>query len=114
MDRHKIFIIGDSLFANGIIAVMRRVDTMRVIGMVPSLEAAASWLSRNQPDVIIVVGITGEDSGKDFGSLVAHFPHLPIIWTTLTTDKIQITTSQCVDAHMAGLLEVIAALPKHR
>ncbi len=114
MDQHRIFVIGDSLFADSVTATMRHVDTVHVVGTAPSIEAIDSWLSLNHLDLIIVAGTTGEDSSADFGSLVARFPHLPIIRTTLNTDQIQITTSQCVGARLSDLLEVIATLPKRR
>jgi len=112
VDRHRIFIIGDSLFADGVIAALRRVDTVRVIGTASSLEAAASQLSLSHLDVIILVDTTEEDSLTDFGGLVARFPKLPIIRTTLIGNKIQVTTSQCVSASMSELLDAIATLPK--
>ena len=114
MTQHRIFVVGNSLFADTIVQVLRSCDLVRVNGTAPSLEAAVTRLETERPDAIIVVGTTNEDTSAIVGSLVASYPKLPVICATLNAHKIQVTTSRCIRADMPGLLDAITTLPKQQ
>jgi DNA-binding NarL/FixJ family response regulator len=112
MTKHRVIIVGNSLFADAIVQMLQHGDVVQVIGTASSLEATVTWLEVNRPDAIIVAGTTSEDTNAIFGSLIANYPQLPVIRTTLNAHKIQVATSRCIRADMPDLLNAITTLPK--
>jgi CheY-like chemotaxis protein len=112
MTQYRIFVVGDSLFADTIVQMLRNGEVVEVLGTASGLEATVTWLETERPDAIIVAGTTEVDTGAIFGPLVAGYPDLPIIRTTLNARKIQVTTSRCIRADMPDLLDAITTLPK--
>ena len=107
----RIFIIGDSLFAETLAGMLARAGGVSVIGASATPEAALPLLGRVCPDAVIVAGI-GDDPAQDLGHLLAAFPDLPVIRADLNADSVQVITSQRVSARPSDLLAAIAALPK--
>jgi hypothetical protein len=87
------------------------VEAVEMIGFAPTLETALPLLRAKQPDAVIVAGID-EAATAVFGPLLVTYPDLPIICADLSTDSVQVITSQRVEAHMSDLLAAILALPK--
>jgi DNA-binding NarL/FixJ family response regulator len=112
MKRHRVFIVGNSLFADTIIQMLQTTDLVEIVGHASGLEATVTRVEIDHPDAVIVAGTAETDTNAIFGSLVASFPKLPIIRTLLSTRKVQVTTSRCIRADMPELLEAIATLPK--
>lgn len=110
MQARRIFIIGDSLFAETLAGMLRHAGDVTVVGAAAKPEAAFPLIPGTCPDAVIVAGI-GEDPTQDLGQLLAAFPDLPVIRADLNADSVQVITSQRVSARPSDLLAAIAALP---
>lgn len=116
MDGRRVFIVGDSLLAEGLaqmLASYAGVGAVEVIGSAPTLEVALPLLKVKRPDVVIVAG-TDEAATTIFGPLLTTHSDLPIIRADPNADKVQVITSQRIDARSSDLLAAIAALPKRQ
>jgi DNA-binding NarL/FixJ family response regulator len=112
-ERHRILIVGDSLFAETLAQLLTGSGIAEVAGVVPTLDQALSWLQTATPDVVIVA--SPETGGAAIvNPLLAAHPDLSIIRADLSEDYVQMITSQRISAHRAGLLAAIQALPKRR
>ena len=110
MQARRIFIIGDSLFAETLAGMLGHAGDVTVVGAVPTPEAAYPLIPGACPDAVIVAGI-GDEPTHDMGHLLAAFPDLPVIRADLNADSVQVITSQRVSARPSDLLAAIAALP---
>jgi DNA-binding NarL/FixJ family response regulator len=113
MKTRRLFIIGDSLFAETLTQTLSRAASVRIIGSAPSPSEALSLLSNCQTDAVIVAG-ENEMSTAAFGQLLAAFPDLPIICADLSLDSVQVITSHRIGTHSSDLLAAVAELPKRR
>lgn len=112
-EAHRVFIVGDSLFAETLAQMLTGSGVAAVAGVAPTIEQALPWLQTETPDVVIVAG--PETAGPaTVNPLLAANPDLSIICADLNTDYVQIITSQRISAHRADLLAAIQALPKRR
>ena len=114
MDGRRVFIVGDSLLAEGLaqmLASYAGVGEVEVIGSAPTLEAALPLLKVKRPDVVIVAG-TDEAATAIFGPLLTTHSDLPIIRADLSAHTVQVITSHRVEARTSDLLAAIVALPK--
>ncbi len=111
---HRVVIVGKSLFAEALAHMLTGYPAaIEIVGIIPTLEAAQPRIGANDPDAVIVTSTDPTDTAI-FGSLLALYPDLPIISTSPDTDKIQVITSQNVNACRSDLLAAISALPKRR
>jgi DNA-binding NarL/FixJ family response regulator len=109
MDAPRVFVIGDSLFAETLAQLLARAGVVNVINAAPTCEAALPLLAQAPCDALVCAD-TG-DLGS-LGLLLAAYPDLPIIRADLDTDSVQVITSRRVGARTSDLLAAIAALPK--
>ena len=114
MDMHRVFIVGDSLFAETLAQTLAgdaSKDTIEVIGSAPTIEATLPLLKIKNPDAVIV---TSPDKAATaiFDPILAAYPDLPIIHADPGADNVQVITSQRVGTRSSDLLAAIAALPK--
>jgi chemotaxis response regulator CheB len=110
-DTCRVFILGDSLFAETLSEMLISSGTVVIIGSASSPEEALPLLATAQPDVVIVAD-TGETDRLTFDHLLAAHPDIPIIRADLRRDYVQVITSKLVGARRSDLLAAIAALPK--
>jgi hypothetical protein len=109
---HRVVIVDKSVFAEALAQMLTNsTATVAIIAIAPTLEAAQPQIVAEEPDAVIV---TDPTDTSVFGSLLALYPDLPIISTHPDTDKIQVITSQRVNARSSNLLAAISALPKRR
>lgn len=113
MDACRVFIVGDSLFAETLNQMLVNSGTVVVTGSAPTPEEALPLIQREAPDVVIVVD-TGETSHTTFGPFLATLPELPIIRADLSHDDVQVITSRSVGARRSDLLAVLKSLPRRR
>lgn len=109
----KIFIVGDSLFAEGLTQMLANTRSVEVIGSAPTPDAALPSLGACLPDAVIVAG-GDEMSTPAFGQLLAAYPDLPLICADLSRDNVQIVTSHRIGTRMSDLLAAVNNLPKRR
>ncbi len=112
-EAHRVFIVGDSLFAETLTQMLTGSETAAVVGVAPTIEQALPLLQTQTPDAVIVAG---PDMGgpATVNPLLAANPDLSIICADLNADYWQGITSQRISAPRADLLAAIQALPKRR
>ena len=109
----KVFVIGDSLFAETLTRMLASAGTVRVVGSAPTPEAALPLLATCRPDAVIVAG-ESELSTLAFGQVLTAHPDLPVIRADLSMDSVQVITSQRIGTRPSDLLAAVAGLPKRR
>ena len=107
----RVFVVGDSLFAETLTRMLANQRTVRVVGSAPTAEAAVCVLADCRPDAVIVAG-EGELSTVAFGQVLAAHPDLPVIRADLSMDSVQVITSQRIGTRTSDLLAAVAGLPK--
>ncbi len=113
MKTRKVFVIGDSLFAETLTRMLASAGTVRVVGSAPTPEAALPLLATCRPDAVIVAG-ESELSTLAFGQVLTAHPDLPVIRADLSMDSVQVITSQRIGTRPSDLLAAVAGLPKRR
>ncbi len=113
MATRRLFIIGETLFAETLTQMLSREAAVRVIGSAPSPTAALPLLSQCSTDVVVVAG-SDEMSTPDFGELLATYPDLPVICADLSRDMVQVITSHRIGNRSIDLLAAVAELPERR
>jgi len=112
MGGRRVLIVGSSVFAEGIAQSLSEGAQVEVVGILPTGEAASTWLRSEVADVVIVTGMNmNGDASQCVSSILLTQPGLPVIYTDLNADRVQVITSECVRASGADLLAAIAALP---
>jgi hypothetical protein len=112
MEVCRVFIIGGSLFADGIAHMLTGSRMVEVIGSVPTFEVALPLLETDCPDAVIV---TASEQSRPvlFEPLLLTCPDLSIIYVDLNrADRVQIITSRRIEPHRSDLLAAIAAIPR--
>src|SRR3990170_2571282 len=109
VDIRRVFIVGDSLFAESLASLLGKSRGIEVVGSAPTPQAAIPQLAAACPDAAIVAA-AGETSAA-LGQMLAAFPDLPIIRADLAEDRVQVVTSHEVGTRASQLLDVIQALP---
>lgn len=113
MEARRVFIVGDSLFAETLAQTLTNAEAVEVIGSAPTPEAAQPLLKTKCPDAVIIANASADPTMPTvFGQFLAASPDLPIICANLGANDIQIITSQRVGTRSSDLLAAITALPK--
>ncbi|HJW84872.1 MAG TPA: hypothetical protein VJ754_11250 [Anaerolineae bacterium] len=113
MKTRKVFVIGDSLFAESLARMLASTEMVRVVGCAPTPQAALPLLDTSHPDAVIVAG-ENDMSTMTFGPVLTAYPDLPVICADLNVDSVRVITSQRIGARASDLLAAVAGLPKRR
>ena len=111
MDQHRILILGNSLMAEAMTQILRANHQMCVTERVSTIEAALAVLAGRAVDVLIIIG-TIDETSIWYLSALARYPDLSVLRSDLSTPKIQVMTSHCIEARLDQLLAAIVALPR--
>ena len=112
MEMSRVFIVGDTLFAETLAKMLATDGTVQVIGTASSLEAALPQLKLCHPDAVIVAGVERVPDAA-FARFLVENPEISILCTDLGTNDVQIVVNQRISVHTTSdLLAIIAALPK--
>ncbi|MBI3244693.1 MAG: hypothetical protein HYZ49_20635 [Chloroflexi bacterium] len=112
METRKVFVVGDSLFAEALTQILAK-TAVEIVGSAPTPEAALPRLKTKCPDAVIIANASAEPTlPAVFGQFLAAYPNLPIICANLGANDIQVITSQRAGTGSSDLLAAIAALPK--
>jgi DNA-binding NarL/FixJ family response regulator len=111
MERRRVFIVGDSLFAETLAQMLGKTETVEVIGAAATPETALPLLRLRRPDALILA-CEGKLRTNAIGQFLLADPGLPLILADLSTDGVQIITSLRIGAHPPDLFAAIAALPR--
>ena len=112
MEARRVFIVGDTLFAETLGRMLAGSGAVEVAGSAPTPEAALLLLAGLCPDVVIVAS-TRDLSSATFARLLAAHPDLPIIRADLGTNDVRMITSQRVGARSSDLPAPIPPLSQH-
>lgn len=113
MSRRRVFVVGDSLFAETLTQMLTDAGTVSVVGSAPTPEAALPLLATCRPDAMIVAG-ESDLAASAFGQVLTAHPDLPVICADLSTDSLQLITSRRIGTRPSDLLAVVAGLPKRK
>ena len=112
MEARRIFIIGDTLFAETLAKLLAEDTTIQVSGTANNLDDALPRLGPCHPDAVIVAGVNRVPDAA-FARFLVECPEMSILCTDLGTNDVQIVLNQRVSVHNSSdLLAIIAALPK--
>lgn len=110
---HRVFVVGDSLFAESVADLLGHSPAVMVVGVAATTQAALAQLSVCLPDIILILS-SDEHAEVDLGPLLSRHPDLPILRADLNVNDLRLIRSQRVEARMADLLAAIQALPTRR
>lgn len=110
---HRVFVVGDSLFAESIAGLLGHSPSVSVIGVAATLHTALPQLHQCRPDLVIVLS-SGAHPAEDLGPLLIQLPDLPILRADLTANDLRLIHSLRVQARVTDLLATIRALPIRR
>jgi hypothetical protein len=112
MEARRIFIIGDTLFAETLANLLAADDTIQVSGTANTLDDALPQLKPCHLDAVIVAGVNRVPDAA-FARFLVECPEMSILCTDLGTNDVQIVLNQRVSVHNSSdLLAIIAALPR--
>lgn len=114
MEARRVFVIGNNIFAETLVQLLAGSPDLRVSGSALTIEAALPDIRTSEPDAIIVAGVV-PDPDTSLARFIATHPTIPVIRTDLSTNTVQVITSQQVVVHTStDLLAAINALPKQK
>lgn len=111
VNRCRVFILGDSLFAETLRQMLASQPDVQIVGTADSPAATITAVSATHPDAIIIAEASSQPT-HIYGPLLAAYPDIPILCANLSRDYVQIITSQRVNARKNDLLTAIRSLPK--
>lgn len=113
---HRVFIVGDSLFAETLTQLLGHSPAIVVVGVAADVNDALAQLTAEPPttpDVIVVLHSNAK-SEPDFCPVLLAYPDLPILSAYLNTNVLRLIRSEQVEARTADLMAAIKALPIRR
>ena len=113
MKTHRVFIVGDSLFAETLGQILVAAEGIEVIGSAPTPEAALPLLETQLPEAVIVANV-GETPPTFVSQFLSLYPSLPIICADFSMNEVRIITSRRIAARSDDLIKVIRSLPTRR
>jgi hypothetical protein len=111
MDQHRVLILGNSLSAEALTQILQVSHQLGAAKRVSTIEMALEVLASQEIDALLMIG-TADETSHWYLSALNRYPDLPILRSDLSTPKIQVITSRCIEARLEQLLEAIAALPR--
>lgn len=111
MDFHRVLIIGNSLLTEGIAQMLGDSQAVQVIGVAATADEALVTIAEQDVDALIVMG-TNDQTTVRYCQIMAQYPGLPLIRADISQNKVQVFTSQSVDAKPGALIEAICSLPQ--
>jgi chemotaxis response regulator CheB len=113
MKKRRVFIVGDSLFAETLTRMLATKPSVQVIGSAPTPDAAVPVLGTCTPDAVIVAG-EDEMGTPAVGRLLVEYPELPLICADLSRDNLHVITSHRIGTRTSDLVAAVESLPKRR
>lgn len=112
MKARRVFVVGESLFAETLVKMLAGAESIEVIGSAPTLKAALPLIETGQPHAVIVAS-AGEIPAATGEFLSVHLD-LPIICADLSMNHVRVITSQRIAARSDNLIKAIRRLPARR
>lgn len=106
---HKIFIFGESLFAEGIAKMLSAQVGFNIVGQSSMIDVALEIIETKQANLIIFDN--SQHNKKNYISiLIFKFPNLNFIITDLTKQFVQIVSSHLIQPKVSSILTAIQLL----
>jgi len=111
MTAHRVYIIGDSLFSEGLSQLLGQREEIYIVGSSSNVEIAIREALQTTPEVFILA--ESEDGNLDnLKSLFGTFPEIPIILAKLKTNTLHVFANKQYQARTSNLISAITSLPK--
>ena len=111
MNMHRVFVIGDSLFAETLTQLLEQREELCIVGVSRSAESAITENLQDLPDVFVIAG-SNESHKQNLTTLLAKFPDIPVVCSDLNSNFLQIFSNQRYQARTAELVSAITSLQK--
>lgn len=111
MSVHRVFVIGDSLFAETLTQLLEQREELCIVGVSTSVESAITDVLQEFPDVFVIAE-SNESYIQNLTMLLANFPDIPIVCSDLNSNTLQIFSNQRYQARTAELVTAITSLQK--
>ena len=112
MEKRRIFIAGDTLFAEMLVSMLAENPGIEIVGVSPDLSNIQPLMNTCTPDALLYTRKAVE-SDSAFAQFLTHNPELPVLCADLSTNAIQIIYSRHLSIHSSNeLLAALAELPK--
>lgn len=111
MEGIRIFVVGNSLFADNVAQLLRASETVKQVDCFPGIADALHAIEKTPPNVLIFADV-------DTTILVGNTPFLPIcpdipvICTDHQSNILKLITSTHVSARLADLVNAVSVLSK--
>ena len=109
---HKVYVIGESLFATAIVELLAHSTGIEVTGHAEDVTCALPEILASRPDVLLMLGQSEQPS--DICPILAAEPDLPVIRATLHFSGFRLIHSKQVGTRTSDLLTAILELPIRR
>jgi hypothetical protein len=116
LEKRSVYVIGDSLLAQGIMQSLKEQNQVIVQGAAPNLECLSETFIEDTNcyiDALIIVGGQAEFQ-KLWSSVFPIRPDLPVLWADITQDQILVVTCASVQVNADDIMMTITKLPKRR
>lgn len=110
MAARRVFVVGESLFAEALRGMLANSGLLAIAGVAPTADVARPLIEQDPPDVVILVGADAPSSAA-LGLFLTICPTVAVICTDLNTHTIHLFTGHAIGARFADLLDAIATLP---
>ncbi len=108
-----VYLIGTTIFAESLSHMLEESGDIRIVGVAASLSKAAEDKNLTIADVILITE-PSQDPNESILSFLEHQKDIPVIYTDLQRESIQVITSVSYRARVKDLKEAILSLPKRR
>lgn len=108
-----VYLIGTTIFAETLRHMLEESEEIHVLGMAASLSKAAEDTKLSQADVILITE-PSKDPNERILSFMESQKDIPVIYTDLQRESIQVITSVSYRARIKDLKQAILSLPKRR
>ncbi|MFN3308156.1 MAG: hypothetical protein ACK44E_03025, partial [Anaerolineales bacterium] len=98
MEERRIFIVGDSLFAEMLTQLLRQAPAVKIVGSAFTLTEALPLMQNCHPDVVILARVASQPDVA-FARFLSTYPQLPMICVDLSSNDLQMIISQRLVAH---------------
>jgi hypothetical protein len=111
MERRRVFVVGDSLFAETLVKLLASDERVELIGWAPTADAALLQIRAICPDALILA-CENEPPSELVGRFLTADPGLPLILAHLNENRILVFTSRYIGTRTSDLFAAIEVLPK--
>lgn len=109
----NVYLIGTTIFAESLSHMLEESGEIRIVGVAASLSKAVEDQRLSHADVILITE-PSQDPNERILSFLESQKDIPVIYTDLQRESIQVITSVSYRARVKDLKDAILSLPKRR